>query len=526
MPTPKWLVVARNEYRIRINNIRKIRPYFPYLIIGLLAVYVAFIAPSFVSLFIDDLTAFFLSQLALVMVPIIMLLFFFYLIILPITYTLQGMQAGQVEIFLAAPIRPSDILLGEFLGVTPFYAIAITVVTGLFTAALSPLGLDMLQMAITVMIFVITFLSAIWIGTVISALVRTKFAESARGRDIGRALSLVLALPIIAVMYAFFGGGLLDALTNSGTGGIIKAILGLLPSSWGAELIVSFASNPGNVGAVGFETLTGFGGLIAFFVSVLWLGTKVASRTYSIEPSSFIASRAKPDGFFYRGVRYLGGGESFGTLLVSIFKEYGRRLENLSRIAYILAIFIMVNVFFVRDFTDPEGPLIMAQFLFPFLAVFMVGQVAVHGKEGLFIYKKTPYGVGRFVKAKLVQGWLLAVPIAATITVVSLSLVPQTSVTSLLAYVVLIILLVAANVALALGLALLNPQFSENARAQMGALMLNANVAMFASIGVFIGSMVVLDWGIFNTLLLQNTVIWLLGIAFLYFGRRKLSRIE
>jgi len=62
--------------------------------------------------------------------------------------------------------------------------------------------------------------------------------------------------------------------------------------------------------------------------------------------------------------------------------------------------------------------------------------------------------------------------------------------------------------------------------AQMGGLMINANVAMFASIGVFIGSMVVLDLGIFNTMLLQNAVIWLLGIMFLYLGKRKLNRIE
>ncbi|MDH5595417.1 MAG: ABC transporter permease [Candidatus Bathyarchaeota archaeon] len=526
MPTPKWLVVARNEYRIRVNNIRKIRPYFPYLVIGLLAVYVTFIAPAFVSLFIDDFLAFILSQVALAMMPIIIFMIFFYLIILPITYTLQGMQAGQVEIFLAAPIKPSDVLLGEFLGVTPFYAIAITVVTGFFTAALNPLGLDMLQITITVIVFVVTFLSALWIGTVIAALVRTKFAKSARGRDIGKALSLILALPMIALMYAIMGGGLLEALADPGTGGMVKAFLSVLPSSWGAELILSFASNPGNIGAVGFEILTRFGGLVVFFVAVLWLGSKAANRAYSIEPTTFTASRAKPDGFFYKAVRYVGGGGSFGTLLASVFKDYGRRLENLSRIAYVLGIFIMVNVFLVGGFTDPEGPLVMAQFLFPFLAVFMVGQIAVQGKESLFIYKKTPFGVRRFVKAKLVQGWLVAVPIAAVITAILLIPISQASVVSMLSYVILIILLVAANVALALGLALLNPQFSENARAQMSGLMINANVAMFASIGVFIGSMVVLDLGIFNTMLLQNAVIWLLGIVFLYLGKRKLSRIE
>jgi hypothetical protein len=523
---PKWFIVARNEYRIRINNIRWIRPYFPFLVIGLLAVYVAFAAPAFVSLFIDDLLAFLLSQVALAMVPIITFLLFFYLIILPITYTLQGMQAGQVEIFLAAPIKPSDILLGEFLGTAPFYAIAITVIAGFFAAALSPLGLDTPQMVITVMVFVITLLSALWIGTVIAALVRTKFAETARGRDIGKALSLILALPVIAVMYAIMGGGLLEALADPGTSGALRAVLSFLPSSWGAELILAFASNPGNISVVGFETLTRFGGLVVFFVAVMWIGTKAANRAYSIEPTTFTASTAKPDGLFYRSVRRLGGGGSFSILLVSVFKDYSRRLENLSRIAYILAVFAMVNIFLVRGFSDPEGTLVMAQFLFPFLAVFLVGQVAVHGKESLFIYKKTPSGIGRFVKAKLVQCWLVAVPITTAITTVTLILVPETSLASLVFSVSLIVLLVAANVVLALGLILLNPQFSENPRTQMAGLMINANIVMFASIGVFIASMVVLDLSIFDTLMLQNTAIWLLGMVFLYLGKRKISKIE
>ena len=460
------------------------------------------------------------------MMPILMFLLFFYLLILPITYTLQGMQAGQVEIFLAAPVKPSDVLLGEFLGIAPFYAIGIALIAGFFTAALSPLGLDALQMTITVLVFVIILLSGLWIGTLIAALVRTKFAESARTRDIGKALSLLLALPMIAVMYAMAGGGLLEALANPGTSGLVRTALSLLPSSWGADLIVSFASNPGNIGAIRLETLTRFGGLILFFIAALWLGTKAASRAYRIEPTTFSASRAKPDGFLYKTLRKIGGGKTFGTLLASVFKDHYRRLENLSRIAYIIGIFVLVNVFFVGSFNDPEGSLIMEQFLLPFLAVFIVGQVTVYGKEGLFVYKKAPLGIGRFVKAKLIQSLLVAVPTATVITAFSLIFAPQASVLSVLTYIGLIILLIGGNVALALGLSLMNPQFSENARSQMGSLMLNAYVVILASMGVFIFSMAILNWSILYTTLLQNAVVWTLGIIVLYLGKIKVNRIE
>ncbi|MHA2407743.1 MAG: hypothetical protein ACXACA_05180, partial [Candidatus Ranarchaeia archaeon] len=494
MPTPKWLVVARNEYRIRTSRIRKIRPFFPYLVIGVLAVYVTFIAPSIVNLSIDDFLAFFLSQVAVVMVPIIMFLIFFYFIILPIIYTLKEVQTSQLEIFLAAPIKPSDVLLGEFLGVMPFYAIVVTIIAGFFTAVLNPLGLDMVQIAIVIVIFVVTFFSALWIGTVIAAILRTRLGKTARGKDIGRALALVIALPLIAIMYAITGGGLIQALAEPGTNNMVRAIIGFLPSSWGAEVIFGFVNNPGNISAVGFETFTMFGGLIGFFVVVLWLGVRAANRAYSLETITFAASVAKPDGVFYKTVKNLGGSESFGTLLVSIFKDYSRRLENLSKIFYIVGLLFLINIFLVGS--DPEAALLMPLFILPLLASFVVGEVTLRGKEALFIFKKTPSGVGRFVKARLLHGLLIVVPITAAITIVSTILSHQTTF-AVLVITALAILFVSAIVAFVLGLALLNPAFSDKS----GNYVTNLMITIFAiPNGLFLIPLIVFDLPLLQTL--------------------------
>ena len=147
-------------------------------------------------------------------------------------------------------------------------------------------------------------------------------------------------------------------------------------------------------------------------------------------------------------------------------------------------------------------------------------------KENFFIYKKTPSGVGRIVKAKLLQGWLVAIPIGVVISAVSMILIPQITFGSFLTHTGLIALVVAGNTALALGLSLLNPVFSESARAQMGGLMLNAQVGIFVSIGIFIGSMVILRLRFIETLILYTVVVWLLGVVSLYLGKRKLYRIE
>ncbi len=90
-------------------------------------------------------------------------------------------------------------------------------------------------------------------------------------------------------------------------------------------------------------------------------------------------------------------------------------------------------------------------------------------------------------------------------------------------------LIVAANVAFALGLFLLNPAFSVKSVK----LWINLMIVQFVSIGLFVVSIVVLASGVPEPIrgilyvqLLQTVLSWLVGIVFLYLGKRKLSRIE
>ena len=531
MPAPKWLIIAKNEYRLRTSRIKRLRPFFPFLIIGLLAAFLLLLMPAIINLLVDEIEAFFLSQVALAAVEIMLFMIFIFFLMFPITYTLQQAETGQFEILLAAPLRPKDLLLGKFMGEMPLYAIGVAVVAGIFTAILSPLGLDMIQMTIVILIFILIFFSALWIGTVIAAILRTRLGKTARGRDIGKALAMIIALPMIALMYAIIGGGLFESLAEPETSGTVKTLLGLFPSSWGAEIIVDFASNPGNIIATWFETLIRFGGLIVFFVTVLWLGAKIANRAYSLEPTTFTAAKAKPDGTFYKTVKYIGGGGSFGALLVSIFKDYGRRFENISKIAYLVGLLILINIFFIgSDYgsdENGENPVtelvfasIMLAAVFPLLAAFVVGEVTIRGKENLFIYRKAPSGEGRLIKARLLQSWIVVLPVVAAISAYTAITIPHTTYFLMLIYTGYMIILISANVAFALGLFLMMPVFSE----KPGELMGNAMVIMMVSMGVFIISIEIFG-GIFG-LLMVIAINWIIGIVFLSLGKRKLSSIE
>jgi hypothetical protein len=538
VPAPKWLTVAKYQYRITTSGIRRIRPYFPYLAIAFLAAYVTFVAPAIVALFVNDFLTFITTQAAIPMVQIILFMFFFYLMLFPISDTLREMKTSQLEIFLKAPIKPGDVLLGEFLGKMPFYAIAIAVITGTFTALMKPLGFDWAQNAIVIVTFVITLLSALWIGTVIAALLRTRLGKTVRGKDVGRALSIVIALPLIAVMYAILGGGLLQALVDPATGGMVRTILNLLPSSWGAEIFAGFVTNPSNIGAVGLETLTRFVGLVAFSAMALWLGTRAANRAYSLELTTFIAPKVREDGLFYKTVRLLGGGGSSGNLLVSIFKDYGRRLENLSWIVYAVAVIAFLRIFLSDPYSKPEDPLInLSEMAIPFLTAFVVGTVS-RGKETIFLYKKTPSGIEKFVKARLLQGLLVAIPIAAVLIVVSTVSVPHIALTFLPTTTILGLLRTAASVVLVLGLALTIPIFSEGSRERALGPVINLIIVLFATIilsielprrGLSFGNMLPNLDRLVSVLydhLLLTAIFFLVGGALLYVGTRKLSKIE
>jgi hypothetical protein len=519
------MVIARNEYRIGTSSFRSVRRYFPYIAAAVLLLWIIILAPAFVGIFIDDVSSFFLSQAAAGMVQVLFFTFFFFFMTFPISLAMKEVKAEEQEIFLSAPINPSDILLGKFLGQLPFYAIGIALLMGFFTAVLKPLGLDFIQMIIAVIVSVVTFLAALWIGIVITAILRTKLGRTSRGKDIGKGLSMIIVLPVVALLYALMSGGVLKVLADPDAGGAMVKILAWFPTSWGAKVITNLTSHPGDIGALGLEALGWFGALLSFFIAVLWLGARIGNRVYRIETTSFSTLKAKSDGAFYNMLKKIGGGRSFGTILVSVFKDYVRRLQNLSRVVYVIGLFILLNIFFVET-NNPREALLITQFLIPVFSAFVVGEVTLRGKENLFIYRKAPSGEAKVVKARLLQGWIVVIPIAALMAVTTLLRSSQTTFSSLLAFTGLIMIAAMAYVAFALGLFLLIPAFSEKS----GEFALNIMILSMFSILLFIGSREILlaanIKSLFYVQILQIFLSWIVGIVILFLGKERLRKIE
>ena len=534
MPSPKWLVIARNEYRVSTGRIRKLRPVLPILFVASIAAYIFIVAPMIVDRYVGDAAALILSQVAVSQVRVILATLFLFSIMIPIQTALRQEPMGKLEIYLSAPLGAGDVLLGEFLGQLPVYSILVSILAGLLAAIMGSMGVGVGQQAIVVVVFMITVFSGLWTGNVIAAVVKTRLGRTAKGRDIGKALAMAMALPLVALYYAMAYGGLLTAIADPDAGVLMKAFLALFPSSWGGDVILLIARNPGGL-LVDSRILMGFGGVVAYFVGMLWLGGKIADRAYSLEPTAMTATKVGRDGALYGAVRALGGGGSFGVLVVSVFKDYARRLENITNVSYIIMVLIMMNVFITPQYEggpgEPPVPLMMALFLLPIITVMVTGGVTVQGRELLFIYKKAPNAVWRFLKAMVLKSWLVVVPIATGAALVTSPLQPGTTLAGVLVNTGLMAIFSSANAVFVTGLFLVNPAFSDKSPK----LFINIFIALFGGIAMFAASLYVSTMGfrlpdpvmgMTGVSFLHSGLNLLLGYAALLVGRRRLLAME
>ena len=517
---PKWYVIAKNEWRLKTSAVRGIRPYLLPFILAFLAVYVAWIAPSLMASVVPSFLAFLLSQTALATMELVLLTCFCYFLVIPFTNALQDIRVQEQEVLLAAPVSPGDILVGKFLGVLPLYTIGFVLFIGTFTALLAPAGLDGAQLVLTVVVILLVLLSGLWLGVVGSAVLRARLERSPRGRDAGKALGFIMALPIVALTYAMMGGFLSDLAIHPEANPAVAAILTAFPSSWGADLVLSFAAHPGNLAAMDSGDILRLFGIVAFFVAALGIGVLAANRAYCLEAGTFTAARARADGAFYRGLR-ISGGATRGTLLLAVFKDYARRLENTSRLVYIVGLLILMRVFFATDAKSPNEAVEILFILTPLLAAFAVGDVTARGRDVLFLYRKSPAGESALVRSKLVQGWVVVVPMIVVFAAWFLWGVPGTNnPLVVLTFLGVMALVAATDVAFVLGFGLVFPTFSDRPQAIVVSGVVPMMVALFAFIPLLLGL-----GETFGTMAFL-AILAALAVALMILGMRHLRRIE
>jgi hypothetical protein len=521
-------IITKAEYRMATSRFRNIRAYVPYILLAILIFWNFYIAPALVSSYLSELETWIFSQVALVLTNFILFFIFLIFFSIPIANILQDVRSNHFENIFSTPIKPGNLLLGEFFGKYIFYAFFSALIGTFFTTAFQSLGIDIFQTFLIRLIVVFISTSASWIGTVCAILMRSMLMKTARGRDIGKGIAFIVIIPFVVVMYAVIGGYfgfLLDPEKGKWFGDILK----LFPSSWGAEVIVNLVNNPGNIFAIEFNAFLQLLLLVSFFIISIFLGLNLSNRFYSLELRSFSTSRVKPDRLFYRLFRKLLGGKNYATMVIASWKNYFRTVRNLTMLIYIITLVVIMNIFLMGP-EDPEGALVNTIFLSPLLGAFVVGEIALQGKESLLIYKQTPLTTWEFIRVKLGHYLLLVIPICIILETGISYLIPINNPMDIIINIIAIVGLTTGSLLFSLGLFLRNPAYHEKAPE----FMINMQVIIFGTLIPFFACLIFLhDLNLFgfgssfyNIIFTVTLINWVAGILMLFIGARYLDRLE
>ncbi|MFX1374583.1 MAG: hypothetical protein ACFFA0_02115 [Promethearchaeota archaeon] len=340
--------------------------------------------------------------------------FFLIVLIYPLYNLYRKAEIGHSEVLLASPIKPGDIFLGEFLGKLIFYFLIILGSGPIIISLLSQINrLNILQylMIYSSLFFLLAF--SFLIGMIIANLLEHRMTKSKMAKDLGKSFLLLLSIIVVAVFYLlrFF----FDYILSNPQ---YKIWLLYYPSFWYSNIIL-YAIDPSiNL----FNSLSNHL-FVAANISLgiiipsllLYFSYKNASHFYSLEGNAenevFIS---KKEGRFYKIVRKLTP-EKWRGLIITQFKQFLRKKENIFKIIYIWALISVIGIIIIFSFEDQV--LLRYDILnFKLLIIIIVSWVGgmlfgvlmglhifIDSKQLVFQYKSTLRGIKALVYSYILE---------------------------------------------------------------------------------------------------------------------------
>jgi hypothetical protein len=419
--TGNWFHIAKAEFQVQTSGFKSHRTVLVTsgFLFGIVWAFI--IAPFMMTFVVTEIIGIPHSTAAMIMPGLMragVMFIWLILLILPLSNALQEVKVGQWEIMLSNNVSTREILVGSFAGKLAIYGLYVLYLAPLlvapFAQVLEVFYLGQAFMYIT--IFVIT-VSTIWLSQLLVTAIQSRLGASPRGKDLANALAIALSaiafLPLVGLQ--LFAP-------------LMSEILGmnvflLFPFTWGADLVsqLAVAFNGIGLSLVGIEFTLGLplvsnAGLLGVFSSAIVIfGLLSADRLFTIGADARTESvtTIHNENIAIRGIRRLSRG-SFGVLVVTGLKDFNRKAQNLSRLALLMLLALVVPVFiYIRagEFELTSVTILMSLML-GFLGVQVFGGAGfLESKDQLWTIQAAPYGVGRYVRAKAVQSLVLIIPV-------------------------------------------------------------------------------------------------------------------
>lgn len=432
--TRRWLAIAKAEFLVLSSSLRSHRKLYMGFLTAIAFIWALIGAPMLIGGIISVVFPLeSLRPLLQVIFPGLMrtvaLFVWILLLLFPLSYALQEIKIGQWEIFLSNDVQTKEIMAGTFLGKVPLFGLIVIFLAPVIVAPLAiAFEVNILGQALIYGVLTVMALGTIWFSNFITSAVQARLGDSSRANDIAKGLAMVIAIIVIIPMY-----GLMFFLPAMSEIMGMNAFL-VLPSTWFADLISWLAVVFNGVGLTGSQVL-GFAGVLQMdmlFSSVLAFGFVLvtiglaigsADRVFTIEAGvrTEVVTTVGKENIVLRGIRKLIPGP-FGSLMVTNFKDFLRKAQNLSKIGYGLVLAIIMPIIMMS--MDIEYLQFSELFIMLIVMMSLIGSIPFAGtgflesKDQLWIIQGAPYGASRFVKSRIVSQAMIGLVLAAAPSVI------------------------------------------------------------------------------------------------------------
>jgi len=504
--TYDWLAIAKAEFLVWSSRAKGKRTIVLTSIVLIGISWAFYLVPQIWLLVIgENLWVYSLLMAALPgLMRMVMLLLWMLIFVYPILYALQEIRIGQWEIILSSGVSTKSLLVGTYVGKIPSY--------GLLVLFLSPVLLSPFIIAYEVTLVgqlvmygatLLIALSTLWMANLVSLAVQAKIGESKRGEDLGRALAmvigLVVGLPLFGMMvYA-------EALSEI----LGMSVFLLFPFTWGADMtswgaiLFSPKVTPELFSifeaVLGLDILTDALLLSLFTITLVIIAFRAADRvfTFQLGARTETITTIVRENLIIRGIRRTFSGP-FGVLVVTSLKDFFRKAENLSRLAYGTMMAVLMPLITSMTSTSPpsDDPLFrvfmpmftMAYMLMIIVALTFGGTGFIESRDHLWVIKSAPHGSKKFIIGRLVSFFISGIPMALIPSVIVVMIIGIEPI-SVLALFLYSYTLLCCTVMVSVGVMAINPNY-ENTRSRafvMNALIIGIIVFATSFFSLIIG---------------------------------------
>jgi len=527
-----WKTVAKNEIRLRTSSFRNHRKLFFITLYSLLFLWAFIIGPFLFDLFMPTLVMQFSSvfkPVVAIVIESLMMILFLIFVMYPLNNVYKENEVGSKETLLATPVKANDIFLGEFLGKSPIYTMAVLILAPIVVGMINPIiDLTFIQyIVIYGSVFGLVYFANL-VGSIIASWFEHKISKNEKARDLGKALIWVFTIVLVVIMYAvmFFLNHLLAHPE-------LKNWLAFYPSFWFSNIIL-YSIDPILLST--FILNIWISVLLAVGVPIitLYISYKKAESFYTFEGgieknNVTIIEHENP---FYVLIRRISG-RKWGGLIILQLKRFLRKKANIARVAYVVGLLGFMT-WFISNMIDDAFMIVFSSTIL--IAIgggigsIIIGHLAfVDSKDLIWVYKRSPRGIKAIVYSYLLMMLIFNIFLALFVTTM-LTIFSNIDLLNTVIFFVEFLLFAQISMCQAMGLQCFSPAFGEKDSSMKGNAMISMLLLqplMFLPIMLLIFIKPV-SIELLRLMIQAPIFLYIIGVSLpiLYFGMKKLNRLE